>query len=244
MSLYLLGFASAIASGWLLNKTLKVKGKSFFVIEMPAYKIPSIKNVLYMVIEKTKAFVFGAGKIILAISIILWFLASNGPTAFENAEETIKKQVENQQLNPDKIDQMIASYKLENSYIGIAGKTIEPAIVPLGYDWKVGIALISSIAAREVFVGTMSIIYSIDSEEDLSIMQKLDKEINANTGKRTFNVATCISLLLFYAFSLQCMSTIAVTYKETKSIKWTSIQFIYMTALAYFVALIAYQILK
>ncbi len=242
LGMYLLGiFTSAIAA-LIFKHILKNKYKSFFITEMPRYLVPSFKNVLFTIWESTKSFVVSAGKIIVAASIVLFVLATNGGDKFDNAETHITTQYA--QLPEADRDAMLSTYQLENSYLGNLGKSIEPAIIPLGYDWKVGIALISSIAAREVFVGTMSIIYNINSEEEMKITERLDAEINANTGERTFNFATCISLLLFYAFSLQCMSTIAVTYKETKSIKWTSVQFLYMTTLAYIVSLVAYQLLK
>jgi len=245
MSLYLLGFASAIASGWLLNKTLKVKGKSFFVIEMPAYKIPSLKNVLFTVIEKTKAFVFGAGKIILAISVVLWFLASNGPSSFKNAEETVKKRVENKRLSQDELEKKIATYKLENSYIGIAGKAIEPAIKPLGYDWKIGIALLTSFAAREVFVSTLATIYSVEDDENSNtIKQRMGAEINQETGKKRFDFPVGMSLLIFYAFAMQCASTLAIVKRETNSWKWPMLQLFGMTALAYIASFITFTILS
>jgi len=242
LGMYLLGiFTSAIAA-LVFKYIIKNKYKSFFITEMPRYLVPNFKNVLLTIWENTKSFVWSAGKIIVAASIILYVLATNGGEKFDNAETHISTAYA--QLPSTEQDALLSTYQLENSYLGNLGKSIEPAIIPLGYDWKVGIALISSIAAREVFVGTMAIIYNIDSEEEMKITQRLDSEINANTGERTFNFATCISLLLFYAFSLQCMSTIAVTYKETKSFKWTSIQFLYMTSLAYVVSLIAYQMLS
>ncbi len=242
LAMYLLGVITSAIAALVFKFIIKNKYRSFFITEMPRYLLPSMKNVVFTIWENTKAFVWNAGKIIVAASIILYVLGTNGGERFKNSEEYVL--AEYPSLTEDEQSTKISSYELEHSYLGMMGKSIEPAIEPLGYDWKVGIALISSIAAREVFVGTMSIIYSIDSEEDLSIMQKLEKETNSNTGKPTFNFATCISLLLFYAFSLQCMSTIAVTYKETKSFKWTSIQFVYMTALAYIVSFIAYQLLS
>ncbi len=242
LGMYLLGVITSALAALVFKYIIKNKYRSFFITEIPRYLLPNFKNMLFTIWENTKAFVWNAGKIIVAASIILYVLGTNGGTKYNQADELFS--AEYPSLSISEIDTKKSAYKLENSYLGMMGKSIEPAIIPLGYDWKVGIALISSIAAREVFVGTMSIIYSIDSEEDLTIMQKLDKEINANTGKRTFNFATCISLLLFYAFALQCMSTIAVTYKETKSLKWTSIQFLYMTVLAYVVSLIAYQLLS
>lgn len=242
LGMYLLGVVTSAIAALIFKHLIKNKYKSFFITEMPRYLIPNVKNVLFTIWENTKSFVWNAGKIIVAASIILYVLATNGGQKFDAAENYVTSQYKT--LSEEELRPLVSAYQLENSYLGGLGKTIEPAIIPLGYDWKVGIALISSIAAREVFVGTMSIIYNINSEEEMTIMQRLDSEINANTGKRTFNFATCISLLLFYAFSLQCMSTIAVTYKETKSIKWTSVQFLYMTVLAYVVSLIAYQLLS
>jgi len=243
MALYLLGFTAAMASGYLLNKTLKVKGKSFFVIEMPNYKLPSIKNILFTVLEKTKEFVFGAGKIILAISIILWFLASNGPSSFKNASEIVKN--ENTQLSGVELDQKIASYKLEHSYIGIAGKAVEPAIKPLGYDWKIGIALLSSFAAREVFVGTLATIYSVENNDDTAtIKERMAAEINKDTGKKRFDFPVGMSLLIFYAFAMQCMSTLAIVKRETNSWKWPILQLVGMTALAYLASLLTFIVLK
>ncbi len=248
MFLYLLGFGSAIISAYLLNKILKIKGKTYFVVEMPNYKLPLFKNVAINVIEKTKSFVFGAGKIILAISIILWFLASNGPSeAFDNAEKIVseKHQQENKKLQPTHLQSEIDSYKLEQSYIGILGKTIEPVIKPLGYDWKIGIAVISSFAAREVFVGTLATIYSVGgSDNEDTIKNKMKAEVNPLTGEKIFNFASGISLLLFYAFAMQCASTLAVTKKETNTWKWPIAQLIFMSGLAYFVAFITYQIFK
>jgi ferrous iron transport protein B len=246
MLLSLLGFGMAIFSAYILNKILKIKGKTYFIVEMPNYKLPMFKNVAINVIEKTKAFIFGAGKIILAISIVLWFLASYGPgDKFNNAEKIIIEKNLAKPLNASELQSAIASQKLENSYIGLMGKTIEPVISPLGYDWKIGVAIISSFAAREVFVGTLATIYSVgDSDNDNTIKNKMQAEINPETGQKIFNFASGISLLLFYAFAMQCASTIAITKKETNSWKWPLGQLIFMSGLAYLVALIAFQILK
>ncbi|MBX9888585.1 MAG: ferrous iron transport protein B [Flavobacteriaceae bacterium] len=246
MLLYLLGFGMAIFSAYVLNKILKIKGKTFFVVEMPNYKLPMFKNVAINVIEKTKAFVAGAGKVILAISIVLWFLASYGPgKKFKNADTIVRTEVVDTNITEAELDFKIASFKLENSYIGIMGKAIEPAISPLGYDWKIGIAIISSFAAREVFVGTLATIYSVGgSDNDNTIKNKMAAEINPQTGEKVFNFASGISLLLFYAFALQCASTLAITRKETNTWKWPIGQLIFMSGFAYIVALLAYQILK
>ncbi|MDI5894218.1 ferrous iron transport protein B [Flavobacterium sp. LB2P84] len=246
MLLYLLGFGMAIFSAYILNKILKIKGKTYFVVEMPNYKLPLFKNVGINVIEKTKAFIFGAGKIILAISIVLWFLASYGPgEKFNNAETIVTENTKQNPLSETDFENAVASQKLENSYIGLMGKTIEPAISPLGYDWKIGIAIISSFAAREVFVGTLATIYSVGgSDNETTIKNKMAAEINPVTGEKIFNFASGISLLLFYAFAMQCASTLAVTKKETNSWKWPAGQLIFMSGFAYVVALLAYQILK
>ncbi len=246
LSLYALGFASAIIAAYILHKTLKVESKSFFIVEMPNYKLPSVKNVFFDVVEKTKAFVFGAGKIILALSIVLWFLASNGGSDYKNAEQLIIENVENQNLNADEIQHKIASAKLESSYIGMLGKTIEPVIRPLGYDWKIGIALITSFAAREVFVGTLATIYSVESgDEDTStIKEKMASEINPDTGKKRFNFPVGMSLMVFYAFAMQCMATLAIVKRETKSWKWPLIQLFGLALLAYVSAFLTFQILS
>ena len=246
LSLYALGFASAIIAAYILHKTLKVESKSFFIVEMPNYKLPSVKNVFYDVVEKTKAFVFEAGKIILALSIVLWFLASNGGSGFENAEQLIIENVDNQNLTEDEIQHKIASAKLESSYIGILGKTIEPVIRPLGYDWKIGIALITSFAAREVFVGTLATIYSVESgDEDTStIKEKMASEINTETGEKRFNFPVGMSLMVFYAFAMQCMATLAIVKRETKSWKWPLIQLFGLALLAYVSAFVTFQILS
>ena len=245
MLLYLIGFVAAITSAYILNKILKIRSKTFFVVEMPNYKLPLIKNVAITVVEKTKSFVFGAGKIILAISILLWFLASNGPgKAFNDAENIVKTEYASQHLNESDLQQKIASQKLEHSYIGLAGQTIEPVISPLGYDWKIGIAILSSFAAREVFVGTLATIYSVGNDQEETIKNRMAGEVNPILGGPLFNFASGVSLLLFYAFAMQCMSTLAIVKKETNSWKWPILQLSIMSTFAYVVALIAYQFLK
>ena len=247
MLLYLLGFITAVFSAWIMNKSIKIKSKGSFIIEMPSYKVPLFKNVFINVVEKTKAFITGAGQIILAISIILWVLGSYGPgQKFANAEEIVKEQVAQSNFSEDEVEleSKISSYKLEHSYIGYLGKAIEPVVRPLGYDWKIGIAIISSFAAREVFVGTLATIYSVGSEEEETIKNRMAAEINPKTGKSIFNFATGMSLLLFYAFALQCASTVAIVKKETNGWKWPIIQFVFMSTFAYITALLAYQFLK
>ncbi|PCH76316.1 MAG: hypothetical protein COB98_06525 [Flavobacteriaceae bacterium] len=245
-ALYALGFAAAIFSAMILNRVLKIKQRSFFIIEMPNYKLPSIKNLIITVIEKTKAFVFGAGKIILALSIVLWFLASSGPAAYDNAEITMSEQTKGTNITDDELSHKIASYKLENSYIGIMGKTIEPVIKPLGYDWKIGIALISSFAAREVFVGTLATIYSVgdDGDDTATIKERMRAEINPITGEKVFNLASGMSLMMYYVFAMQCIGTLAIVKRETNSWKWPILQVVGMGILAYVTAMITFMILS
>ena len=243
MGLYLLGFVMALLSAALLNKILKIQSKTYFVIEMPNYKLPLIKNVAITVFEKTKSFVVEAGRVILAISILLWLMASFGPGEnFNEAEAIVKSQPKSQLLSPEELENEIASYKLEHSFIGILGKSIEPAIAPLGFDWKIGIALISSFAAREVFVGTLATIYSVGNNQEETIKNRMKAERKPN-GELLFDLPTGVSLMLFYAFALQCMSTLAIVKKETNGWKWPMIQLFSMTLIAYLSALVVYQIL-
>lgn len=245
MLLYLLGFVMAIGSAWILHKILNLKSRSYFVIEMPNYKVPMFKNVGINVVEKTKAFVLGAGKIILAISIILWVLASYGPgDNFSNAREIVEAQNSQNSLPQEEVDELVASYKLQHSYIGNIGKAIEPAVAPLGYDWKIGIAIVSSFAAREVFVGTLATIYSVGSDEEETIKARMASETNHILGGPLFTFASGISLLLFYAFAMQCMSTLAIVKRETNTWKWPVLQLVVMTMIAYIAALVAFQLLK
>ncbi|WP_353124260.1 ferrous iron transport protein B [Parapedobacter pyrenivorans] len=242
--MYALGVLAALGSAWVLKQLMKTNYKSFLIMEMPTYKYPVIRNVLLNVWDKTMGFVVGAGKIILAISVILWVLGSFGVSErFNNAEELVR--VENPGISDEAFDNEVQSQKLEYSLLGTLGRFIEPAIEPLGYDWKMGIGLIASFAAREVFVSTMATVYSLGGTDDeLTIRERMASEINPNTGRPSYNFASGISLLLFYAFAMQCMSTIAIVRKETNSWRWTVIQLAFMTGFAYFAALLAYQFLK
>ena len=243
LGLYLLAVLMALISAFVFSKMIKSNLKNYVVIEMPNYKIPVLKNVLFTVYSKTKSFVFEAGKIILSISILLWILASNGPgDDFKYAEQIILEKYDNKK-NISELDYEIQSYRLENSYIGTAGKILEPILNPLGYDWKIGIAIITSFAAREVFVGTLATIFSVGSENVETIKEKMSYQRKQN-GQLLFNLPTGVSLMVFYAFALQCMSTIAIVKKETNSWKWPAIQFTFMTIIAYISALIVYQTLS
>jgi ferrous iron transport protein B len=245
MGLYLLGFVAALGSAWVMKLIINVKERSYLMMELPTYRIPKWSNVGYTILEKTKAFVLEAGKVIMAIAIILWVLASYGPgDRMSKAEEVVSQQTQNMRLTEQAFADRVAAYKLENSYAGIIGKAIEPAITPLGYDWKIGIALITSFAAREVFVGTIATIYSIGSvgEDETTIKVRMKEEINPDTGGPRFTPAVGFSLLVFYTFAMQCMSTLAVVYRETRGWKWPLIQLAYMTVLAYVSAFAVYQI--
>lgn len=249
LGMYLLGIVLAISAAMILNKIIRIKSKSYFVIEMPSYKMPLFRNVFYTVVEKTKAFVLNAGKIILAVSIILWFLASHGGETFSNAEDIVSNRLENQELSESELNTKIASFQIENSYIGMMGKTIEPVIKPLGYDWKIGIAIITSFAAREVFVGTLATIYSVEESDNedaynATIRSRMEVATFAGTGEKVFTFATGISLLLFYAIAMQCAATVAIVKRETNSWKWTLIQLVGMGVMAYIFAFIGYTIFK
>ncbi|WP_111671099.1 ferrous iron transport protein B [Algoriphagus litoralis] len=247
LSLYLLGILGVLGTSLLLKLILKTGEKSFLLSELPPYRIPRWSDVGITMFEKSKTFVFEAGKVILAISVVLWVLASYGPPSrMDQIRMDGESKLENvsDEAQIAEIEAETTSLLLENSFIGIMGRAIEPAIEPLGYDWKIGIALITSFAAREVFVSTMATIYSIggDLEDELTIREKLDQQVNANTGQKTFNVATSFSLMVFYVFAMQCMSTVAIVKRETKSWKWPLIQTAYMTVLAYVMSFITYQI--
>jgi len=265
MGLYLIGFIAALGAAWVMKKLIKSKEKSSFIMEMPIYRMPRWKNVGLSIFSKVKVFLLDAGKIIVAISIILWVLSSYAPTGkFDQIEakyahvETDNYLSQNKtddnlsqentddnlsQENIDDIQSKIAAEKLEASYAGIIGKTIEPLIQPIGFDWKIGISLVTSFAAREVFVGTMATLYSVGDEDNTSsIREKMMMAKNTKTGEKLYTLATTLSLLIFYAFAMQCMATLAVVYRETKSYKWPLIQLVYMGVLAYASSFIVYHL--
>ncbi len=245
MGLYLLGIAAALFSALVFKLILKSNERSYLMLELPEYRLPVMRNVWLTVWEKVKTFAWEAGKVIFFISIILWVLAYFGPSSkMQLAEQSALEQAQQQNLDEVATANLIASQKLEASFAGHLGKIIEPAIEPLGFDWKIGIALITSFAAREVFVGTMATIYSIGSEEDeTTIRNRMAAERNPQTGELVYTAATSLSLLIFYVFAMQCMSTLAVVKRETKSWKWPIIQFVFMSAMAYFGSLLVYQLM-
>ena len=219
------GFFAALLGSAALNKIVPKAKSNQFLLEMPSYRVPQLRNVGHTIINRTKSFVTEAGKIILAISIILWFFASFGPGK-----------------TPD-FTQDYEAIPIEDSYVGKMGKAIEPVMKPLGFDWKVSIAVLSSFVAREVFVGTMATLYSVDDNEKSSIREQMAKQKNPDTGEPYFSLAVGVSLLLFYAFAMQCMSTLAIVRKETNSWKWPAIQLVVMTLVAYLAAYATFQIL-
>lgn len=244
MGLYLLGIIAALLVAVVFKYIIQTEERSFLMLELPEYRTPVIRNVLLTVWEKVKAFILEAGRIILVISVVLWFLASYGmPSKMAAAEQEAISAAQTQQLDDQEKENLLAAKKIEASFAGQLGKAIEPVIQPLGFDWKMGIALITSFAAREVFVGTMATIYSIGSADDEnSVRERMAKEVDPVTGKPVYDLATAMSLLIFYVFAMQCMSTLAVVKRETKSWKWPIVQFVFMTGLAYLGSLITYQI--
>lgn len=247
MSLYLMSIIMAVLVAWVMKGIIKSKIKGYFIMELPVYRMPRWNNVGITMYESVKTFVTEAGKVIIAVSIVLWVLASYGPSdRFEKIDQKYQKLEAENALPQADLDRMISSEKLEASYAGVLGKSIEPAIKPLGFDWKIGIALITSFAAREVFVGTMATLYAVDGDDTKmeSVREKMANAKNTETGLPVFTVATSFSLMLFYAFAMQCMSTMAVVYRETKNMKWPLIQFAYMLVLAYVASFVVFQMLK
>jgi ferrous iron transport protein B len=246
MFMYLIGFFAAIGSAYVMKKIIRIKERSYFMMELPLYRVPRWNTIGLHILEKVKVFLFDAGKVIISISIILWVLSSFAPgNSFKSIEEKYNGPAY-AAMPAEKIERNIQSEKLEASYAGIMGRVIEPVIRPLGFDWKIGIALITSFAAREVFVGTMSTIYSVGDEgaSQMTLKEKLQHEKNPESGLPMYTLAVGLSLMLFYAFAMQCMSTVAVVFRETKGSRWPLIQFLYMFALAYVSSLAAYQLLK
>lgn len=247
MGLYVLGIVVALLVSYVLNILLKIKEKSFFILELPVYRQPRWKNIIITMIEKAKVFVFDAGKVIMVISLLLWGLSSFGPG--EKRNEIQKKYEINVLNNPKKaaeLDIERSSALLEYSYAGILGRTIEPVIEPLGYDWKIGIALISSFAAREVFVGTMATLYSVgdDADENSITLRNKMQAAKKSDGSVVYTAATGFSLMIFYLLAMQCMSTLAIVKRETGTWKWPIIQLVYMTGIAYLLSFLVYQILS
>ncbi len=245
MALYLVGIIMALIVSYVLKWIINIKEKSFFILELPVYRAPRWKNVGITMIEKAKMFVSDAGRIIIVISLLLWFLSSYGPSSRMKIIDTKYARLE-QTATPDNKDIVAKQHKtekLQNSFAGIAGRAIEPVIKPLGFDWKIGIALITSFAAREVFVGTMATLYSVDEKDDATLKQKM-QNAKREDGTKVYTLATALSLMIFYVLAMQCMSTLAITKRETKSWKWPAIQFVYMTGLAYLMSFIVFHVFK
>ncbi len=243
MGMYLLGFIMSVLSAWVISSLAKIKSTGYFIMELPLYKFPRWKNVGITIYDKSRTFTIHAGRIILTISIVLWVAASFGPgDKVKEAENYVRKSLNGKEISTEEFEAKVGAFKLENSYAGLFGKTLEPIIRPLGYDWKIGIALVTSFAAREVFVGTMATIYSIGSKEESTIKSRMKEEINPETGGPMYTTAVALSLLIFYAFAMQCMSTLAIVKAETKSWKWPFLQLVYMSGFAYLASYIVYNI--
>jgi ferrous iron transport protein B len=245
LGLYLLGFVMALVVSYVAKWFIHINEKSFFILELPTYRSPRWKNVFQTMWSKAKIFVVDAGKVIMIISLILWALSSFGPKErMHEATIAYDQALATPGVDSAQVENEYANARLENSYVGIAGKAIEPVVKPLGYDWKIGIALITSFAAREVFVGTMATLYSVGDEENEGPLKEKMRVATRPDGTPVYTVATGVSLMLFYVFAMQCMSTLAIVKRETRSWKWPAIQLVYMTGLAYLMSWIAYQLLK
>jgi ferrous iron transport protein B len=247
MALYLLGTVMALVVSYVMKWFINISEKSFFILELPVYRAPRWKNALTTMVEKAKIFVFDAGKVIMVISLLLWVLSTYGPPKKMAAVSAHYAQQLAQ--HPDQSVELNKQRKmalLQNSFAGTLGKAIEPAISPLGYDWKIGIALITSFAAREVFVGTMATLYSVgeDANDNSSTLRQKMKAAIRPDGSKVYDLATGLSLLVFYVLSMQCMSTLAVVKRETRSWKWPLIQLAYMTVLAYAMSWLVYVVFK
>ena len=233
MGLYLLGLVMALIVSYIAKFFIKIQEKSFFILELPIYRAPRWKNAAITMVEKARIFVFDAGKVIMLISLLLWFLSSYGPgDKMEKVESKYAAMIADAPAQADSLNKVQSAEQLKYSYAGILGQAIEPAIRPLGYDWKIGIALITSFAAREVFVGTMATLYSVEEDDDTSLREKLQSATYSD-GSKVYTLATGLSLMVFYVLAMQCMSTLAVVKRETRSWKWPVIQLVYMTMLAY-----------
>ncbi len=246
MGLYLFSVLIALIVSYVAKRFINLKEKSFFILELPLYRHPRYANVLVTMIEKAKIFVFDAGKVIMVISLLLWALSSYGPK--DHMQNVTAKYEQLKLANPQQtaaLEKEKQAALLQNSYAGQMGKYIEPVIRPLGYDWKIGIAIVTSFAAREVFVGTMATLYSVDSDgsDEQTLRQKMHAAVKPD-GTKVYTLATGVSLMIFYLLAMQCMSTLAVVKRETKSWKWPMIQLAYMTGLAYILSFVAYQLLR
>ena len=244
MGLYLLGTVMALVVSYVMKWFIRIKEKSFFILELPIYRAPRWKNVGITMVEKARIFVTDAGKVIMIISLLLWFLSSYGPgSRMQKVEQKYAALVQQMPSKKDSLQKHQSTEKLENSFAGILGRGIEPAIEPLGFDWKIGIALITSFAAREVFVGTMATLYSVEETDNTSLRQKMQADTYSD-GRKVYTLPAAFSLMIFYVLAMQCMSTLAVVKRETKSWKWPVFQFVYMTGLAYLMSFLVYQLLK
>ena len=252
MGLYLMGIVMALLASMVLKWFIKIKGKSYFILELPVYRAPRWKNIGTTMIQKAGIFVRDAGKVIIVISLLLWFLSSYGPNEpmqkvndhYAQQKSLLKNSADaGNQTATKQIEKEYHTQKLENSYAGILGKKLEPVIAPMGFDWKIGIALVTSFAAREVFVGTMATLYSVEESDNSSLREKLKAAVRPD-GTPVYSLAAALSLMIFYVLAMQCMSTLAIVKRETQSWKWPTIQFFMMTGLAYIMSWLVYVVMK
>lgn len=247
MALYALGTVMAMLVAWVMKWFIKSKERSYFILELPMYRSPRWKNMIYTMVNKAKIFVFEAGKVIMFISILLWALSNYGPKEkMHSVTVSFDQKIKENPQDAATLEKERKTALLQNSYAGLLGNAIEPAIRPLGYDWKIGIALITSFAAREVFVGTMATLYSVGEDADensTTLRQKMNSAVRQD-GTKVYTLATGLSLMVFYVLAMQCMSTLVIVRKETNSYKWPVIMFLYMTGLAYVLSLLVYQVFK
>lgn len=244
MALYFLGTFMALLVSYILKWFINIKEKSFFILELPVYRAPRWKNAAITMVEKARIFVMDAGKVIMVISLLLWFLSSYGPgDRIQKVEEKYSVLFQQYPDQKDSLQKILNTQKLQNSYARILGNGIEPVIEPLGYDWKIGIALITSFAAREVFVGTMATLYSVGETDNISLRQKMQAAKHED-GSKVYTLPAALSLMVFYVLAMQCMSTLAVVKRETKSWKWPLFQFVYMTGLAYLMSWLVFVLFQ
>lgn len=244
LGMYTLGTVTALGAAWVVSRFIEDDGRGHFLMEMPVYRSPRWGNIGLDILRKVWMFITHAGRIIVVVSVLLWLGVSFGPSdRFNAVHEHYAQRMTATPEAAGELERQKDAELLENSYIGILGHAIEPVIRPLGYDWKIGIALITSFAAREVFVGTMATIYAVgDGDDTATIRQRMASRTDPDTGQPLYDLPFGLSLLVFYAFAMQCVSTLAVVRSETGSWKWPLLQFVGMTGFAYVCALVVYRL--
>jgi len=253
LAMYLLGIIVALLMAWLFKKTLLRGETPLLIMELPPYKMPLFKVVWRHMWDRSKLFLRRAGTVILGINILLWFLATYPRSSAIEKEYAAQRAAVQQSQTADAakagaliaVDKEEAGANLRNSFAGRMGRAIEPAIRPLGFDWKMGIGIISSFAAREVFVSTMSTVYNMGQGQDGGDKTQLMETLRQQTrpdGTPVYTALTAVTLMVFYVFALQCVSTVAIVRRETNSWKWPLFQWLYMGILAWGLAFITLHV--